>query len=116
MALHFGGKNNPISAYALEHLHVKVRSGTGNHLLYLGTGCILGNESGGYTGLNRLTHRYHNCAHIENSGGSQCFFIGTIYNPRFDRWINLAQGIYCFLTIINCQNICARADQFLDYR
>ena len=110
-ALHLGRKHNPIGPHPLQHPHVEITGGPGNHLLHLGPGAVLNNQGGRNAGLDRLTHGNHHGGHVEHAGGAQGLFVRAVEHPRLDPRIDLAQVIDGPLAGINGQHIGAGLEQ-----
>ena len=110
-ALHLGRKDNPIGPHPLQHPHVKITAGPGNHLLHLASGAVLDNQGGRNAGLDRLTHGNHHRVHVEHAGGPQGVFVRAVEHPRLDARVNLAQPIDGALAGIDGQHIGAGPNQ-----
>jgi hypothetical protein len=113
---HFRGEDHPISAHPVEHLHVQIAGGAGNHLLHTRPGGVLADQRGGDAGLDRLTDRHHHGGQIEHAGGAQGLLIGAIHHARLNGRIDVAQLIDGALALIDGQDLGAGAQQLGAHR
>ena len=108
--------DHAVGPHPLQHLHVDVAVGPGDHLFDAAAGGIFGDQRGGDAGFDRAGDGHHNGAHLQHASFPHGFFIGAVHQARFDRRFHLAQLINGPLFIVDGQHLGAPAHQLLANR
>ena len=116
LALQLQRIDHAVCADPLQHLHVDVAVGPGDHLFDAAAGGVFGDQRGGDAGFDRACDGHHNGAHLQHAGFTHGFFIGAVDQARFDRRLHLAQLVHGPLLVVDGQHLGAPAHQLLANR